>query len=94
MSPIYPFARGVCDFTQPRNHSLHMNISHSGEPFFQIVSAVEYLHENGILHRDLKDENVIIDHTFKVKLIDFGSATFRFIIRYTYLSRGWPFINE
>ena len=52
---------------------------------FQIVSAVEYLHENGILHRDLKDENVIIDQTFKVKLIDFGSATFRLInliIRY------------
>ena len=49
-------------------------------PFTQIVSAVEYLHENGILHRDLKDENVIIDHTFRVKLIDFGSATFRLIV--------------
>lgn len=44
--------------------------------FRQICSAVNYLHQLEILHRDVKDENVIIDSRFCAKLIDFGSATF------------------
>lgn len=38
----------------------------------QIVSAIHYLHSNGIAHRDLKPENILINEDLKVKLIDFN----------------------
>jgi 5'-AMP-activated protein kinase catalytic alpha subunit len=46
--------------------------------FRQIVSAVIYMHALGLVHRDLKLENILIDEAAQinqVKLIDFGFAT-------------------
>ena len=44
--------------------------------FRQIVEALKHCFSVGVFHRDVKDENVLIDlKTQQVKLIDFGSAT-------------------
>uniref|UniRef100_A0A8C5P693 non-specific serine/threonine protein kinase n=1 Tax=Leptobrachium leishanense TaxID=445787 RepID=A0A8C5P693_9ANUR len=40
--------------------------------FRQIVSAVQYCHSNGIVHRDLKLENILLDENKNVKICDFG----------------------
>lgn len=43
--------------------------------FRQICDAVEYLHEMGLAHRDLKLDNCVMTTNNVVKLIDFGTAT-------------------
>ncbi len=44
--------------------------------FKQVLCAVMYLADNNIVHRDIKIENIIIDDTQQVKLIDFGNASY------------------
>jgi serine/threonine protein kinase len=43
--------------------------------FRQICDGVEYLHEMGLAHRDLKLDNCVMTTANIVKLIDFGTAT-------------------
>ena len=52
--------------------------------FYQVFSGLCYLHENNILHRDMKPENILIskiekdiysnEEYFWIKIIDFGTA--------------------
>ncbi len=42
--------------------------------FQQVVSAVQYLHENLVVHRDLKHSNILVTAEGMVKLLDFGIA--------------------
>ncbi|KAL7946220.1 Pkinase domain-containing protein [Trichoderma barbatum] len=55
----------------------NMDESECRSIFVQVAHAVHFLHTKAqVVHRDIKDENVILDGEGNIKLIDFGSAAY------------------
>ena len=54
----------------PENMNLTEN--HICKIYQQIISGIEYLHDIGIAHRDLKLENILLNRDKNIKIIDFG----------------------
>lgn len=40
----------------------------------ELISAVEYMHSNRVIHRDLKLGNIFLNSTMDIKVGDFGLA--------------------
>jgi serine/threonine-protein kinase len=52
-----------------------MNVLESISDTCQVLSALTYAHERGIIHRDIKPANIMVTPARVVKLMDFGIAT-------------------
>lgn len=59
----------------------------------KMLSAVEFIHQVGILHRDISPDNVLIDKSGNPILIDFGAASEQ-VVRATRVLTGRRVIKE
>lgn len=52
----------------------HLNMDETRFFAFHILIAVEYMHDNSVVHRDLMPDNILLDAYFRPKICDFGMA--------------------
>ena len=43
--------------------------------FIRLINAIEFMHNNNVVHRDLKLENLLLDDKYDLKIADFGLST-------------------
>ena len=55
-----------------RSRSIEYLEKHGPRMIKEILSGLEFLHQQGIVHRDLKPSNVLVDNEDKMRLADFG----------------------
>ena len=67
---VTEFIRGVPLDVAARNYTL----DEVSDTLVQILEALDYAHAQGIIHRDIKPQNVLVDGRGRVKLTDFGVA--------------------
>lgn len=65
-----PGARTICEYAQEEKLDRRRRI----ELFIQVCDAIEHGHARGVLHLDLKPQNILVDSSGRVKVIDFGIA--------------------
>ncbi|OAA68808.1 Serine/threonine-protein kinase KIN4 [Cordyceps fumosorosea ARSEF 2679] len=70
---ILEYASGGELFDYILNHR-YLKDSSARRLFAQLVSGVGYLHKKGIVHRDLKLENLLLDSNRNIIITDFGFA--------------------
>ncbi len=69
---VMEFIKGVPldEFCRQKSLSLNERL----QLFEEVCKAVSFAHQNLVVHRDLKPNNILVDRSGKVKLLDFGIA--------------------
>lgn len=53
---------------------IHFTDAHTKSLMWQLLCGLQYMHERGVLHRDLKGSNILLNKSGQLKIADFGLA--------------------
>lgn len=73
--------RSSCDLFECIEQRSKLSENEARYVFAQVVSIMHFLHQRGVYHMDLKDENIVIDQKLKVStsLLNFGLADLTYL---------------
>ena len=71
---VMEYSEGVTLFDLWSNYGKPIGEQYGRFLMLQLIDALEYMLSKGVIHRDLKLENIIIDNHMNIKLLDFGFA--------------------
>ena len=58
-------------------HSSRFSEKEVGGYIQELLYAINYCHSQGIVHRDIKPDNIMVTKNGSIRIIDFGLATFK-----------------
>lgn len=56
------------------DRKIKISVSDAKNLMKQLLEGIEYMHSKGIMHRDLKTSNLLLDESGVLKICDFGLA--------------------
>ena len=72
---IMEYVEGMTLTELLRDHDDRLTLDVVAAVFDAVAHALEVAHENGVLHLDIKPDNILINASGRVKVTDFGLAT-------------------
>ena len=78
--PIFIISRLVQGITLDKHVELFMrsrkdSVKRICETIYPVLNALQYLHEKGIVHMDIKPSNIMVENGHNIRLMDLGIAT-------------------